>query len=151
MAVRHQLIKRHPDTVWAVLADGGRYQDWVVGPYRSQPCEGVWPELGSTISYSVHLGPWSLSGRTVVRRCEPPKELELEVDSGALGTARIAVEIRPWGEHALVIMDEHPLQGPGGLLHNTVLDALFQLRHRSMLKRLARVVESRPRQPGEAV
>ncbi|KOU04855.1 polyketide cyclase [Streptomyces sp. NRRL F-5755] len=150
MAVRHQLIKTRPDAVWAVLADGGRYQEWVVGPYRSRPCEGVWPELGSMISYSVHVGPWSLSGRTVVRRCEPPKELELEVDSGALGTARIAIEIRPWGDHALVIMDEHPLQGPGGLLHNTVLDALFQLRHRSMLRRLARLVESGSRQRREA-
>ncbi|MFH8346516.1 SRPBCC family protein [Streptomyces sp. NPDC018045] len=151
MAARHQLIKRHPDAVWAVLADGRRYQDWVVGPYRSQPCEGDWPELGAALSYSVRLGPWTLSGRTVVRRCEAPRELELEVDSGALGTARIAIEIRPWGDHSLVIVDEHPLQGPGGVLHNTVLDALFQIRHRSMLSRLAKVVESCPRQPSEAV
>ncbi|WP_030022950.1 SRPBCC family protein [Streptomyces monomycini] len=147
MAVRHQLIKSPPAAVWAVLADGARYQEWVVGPYRSEPAEGDWPELGSSIAYSVRVGPWSLSGRTIVRRVEPPRELELEIESGALGSARIAAEIRPWGEHSLIIMDEHPLRGPGGLLHNAVLDALLQIRHRSMLGRLAKVVEGgRPRQ-----
>ncbi|MFH8403951.1 SRPBCC family protein [Streptomyces sp. NPDC018019] len=151
MAVRHQLIKRHPDAVWAILADGSRYKDWVVGPYRTEPGEGDWPQVGSTITYSVRVGPWTLDGETVVRRCEPPRELELEADSGALGTARIAVEIRPWGEDSLVIMDEHPLRGPGGLLHNAALDALLQIRHRSMLGRLAKVVESSPRQAGETV
>lgn len=41
----------------------------------------------------------------------------------------------------LVIIDEYPLCGPGGMLHDTAVDAL-QLRHRSMLTRLARIVES---------
>jgi hypothetical protein len=96
MAVRHQLIKRAPEAVWAILADGSRYADWVVGTEDSWPDEGIWPEVGSTIGY-------------IVRRCAPRRELELEVDSGPLGTARIAIDIREWGEHSLVIVDEHPL------------------------------------------
>ncbi|MFD5897698.1 SRPBCC family protein [Streptomyces sp. NPDC060366] len=151
MAVRHRLIERPVADVWAVLADGSRYGDWVVGTSDSRPEEGAWPEVGSSITYTIRLGRWSASGSTVVRRCEEPGVLELEADSGRLGTARIAVEVRPWGENALVIIDEHPLRGPGGLLHNTAVDALIQLRHRSMLARLAEVVENAPSHTRAAV
>ncbi|WP_328535397.1 SRPBCC family protein [Streptomyces sp. NBC_00344] len=141
MAVRHQLVRRPPDAVWAVLADGSRYGDWVVGTSMSRPTTDRWPEVGSTIEYAVRLGPWTAVGHTIVRRAEPPRELELEVDSGPLGTARVALDVRPWGDDSLVIADEHPLRGLGGALHNAALDFLVQLRHRSMLNRLAQVVE----------
>ncbi|MFF3540285.1 SRPBCC family protein [Streptomyces platensis] len=144
MAVRHQLIRRSPEELWAVLADRSRYQDWVVGTARSRPADGNWPEAGATLEYTVRLGPWEATGHTVVRHSDPPRTLELEVDSGRLGTARIAVEVRPWGADSLVIVDEHPLAGPGGRLHNAALDVLLQLRHRSMLSRLADVAEEAP-------
>ncbi|MFF3263645.1 SRPBCC family protein [Streptomyces sp. NPDC002932] len=144
MAVRHRLIESPVDDVWAVLADGRRYADWVVGTSESCPEDGEWPQVGSSITYTVRVGPWSVAGSTVVRRREPPGVLELEVDSGWLGTARIALEVRPWGENALVTIDEHPLRGPAGKLHNTAVDALIQLRHRSMLARLADTVETAP-------
>ncbi|MEV8530468.1 SRPBCC family protein [Streptomyces sp. NPDC051211] len=141
MAVRHQLIHAAPRQVWAVLADGSRYSDWVVGTSDSRVARGLWPELGSALEYTVRIGPWTASGATVVRRVNAPDELELEVDGGPVGTARVAIEIRPWGEESLVIVDEHPLRGIGGALHNAALDALIQLRHRDMLRRLANVVE----------
>ncbi len=141
MAVRHRLIHAAPQHVWDVLADPSRYADWVVGTSESRPAHGQWPALGSALAYTVRLGPWTASGTTVVRRVEPPRELELEVDSGPVGTARVAVEVRPWGEESLVIVDEHPLRGLGGTLHNAVIEALIQLRHRDMLTRLAGVVE----------
>lgn len=142
VAVRHQLIRRDPDVLWAVLADGTRYADWVVGTARSTPGKGHWPDVGSTIDYVIRCGPWTLGSQTTVRRCEPPRILELEVDSGRLGTARVAIDVRPWGEDSLVIVDEHPLAGPCGTLHNVCVDALLQIRHRSMLARLAKVVET---------
>ncbi|MEU4731449.1 SRPBCC family protein [Streptomyces sp. NPDC023588] len=141
MAVRHHLIHAAPREVWAVLADGSRYDAWVVGTSDARVARGLWPELGSAIEYTVRIGPWTASGSTVVRRVNPPDELELEVDSGPVGTARVAIEIRPWGEESLVILDEHPLRGIVGALHNAALDALIQLRHRDMLGRLAKVVE----------
>ncbi|WP_367038621.1 SRPBCC family protein [Streptomyces sp. Je 1-332] len=150
MAVRHRLIKRSVADVWAVLADGSRYGDWVVGTSDSEPREGVWPEVGSSITYTVRVGWRTLSGRTTVRRCEEPGILELEADSGWLGAARIALDVRPWGEYALVIVDEHPLTGPGGMLHNAAVDALIQLRHRAMLARLADVVEKSPKRTYES-
>jgi uncharacterized protein YndB with AHSA1/START domain len=154
MAVWHQLIERSPGQVWAVLADPGQYSRWVVGVADSQPGRGAWPEMGAELGYRVVFGPWSGNGRTTVRRCEPPAILELEADSGRLGTARIAFDVRPWGEQdSLVIVDEHPLRGPAGALHNVALDLMIQLRHRSMLGRLAALVEAgtvRAPEPSEA-
>jgi hypothetical protein len=148
MAVRHRLVGGTPEEVWAVLADGSRYGEWVVGPSTSRHGDGDWPQVGSSIEYTVSVGPMNLTGETVVRICRPPRQLELEALSGWLGSARIAIELRPWGEDTLVIVDEHPLRGPGGSLHNAALDALLQLRHRSMLGRLARTVEQRERRRG---
>ncbi|MFF5494456.1 SRPBCC family protein [Streptomyces aquilus] len=141
MAVRHRLIRVSPSTVWAVLADGHRYAEWVVGTARSEPVRGQWPRTDAAIRFEVSLGPVRLVNETVVRRCEEGVALELEAHAGVLGTARIAIELRPWGEECLVIVDEHPLQGAGGRLHNAGFEALIQLRHRTMLARLARLCE----------
>jgi hypothetical protein len=145
VAVRHRLIKVSPQTVWGVLADGGRYAEWVVGTSASEPVRGQWPLVGSAIGYEVRLGPLRLTNETVVRQCEEGSKLGLEARAGALGTARIALELLPWGEHCLVIVDEHPLQGASGRLHNVGVEALIQLRHRAMLARLARVCEAQAR------
>ncbi|MFD3537473.1 SRPBCC family protein [Streptomyces sp. NPDC058664] len=141
MAVRHRLIHATPRQVWDVLADGSRYADWVVGTSDSHVTRGRWPELGSALEYTVRIGPWTASGTTVVRRINAPDELQLEVDSGPVGTARVSIEVLSWGQECLVIVDEHPLRGIGGALHNVAVDALIQLRHRDMLRRLANVVE----------
>lgn len=145
MAVRHQLIRCPPHAVWAVLADPTRYGEWVVGPSRSMPLDQTWPAVGSRLRYTVRLGPWSADGVTTVRHRESGRELELEASFKSLGTARIFLQLRPWGEEeTLVICDEHPLRGPGGALHNAASEAMLQLRHRGMLARLARLVEQDP-------
>ncbi|NUS17312.1 MAG: SRPBCC family protein [Streptomyces sp.] len=141
MAVRHQLVKRPREDVWAVLADRRAYGDWVAGTSASRGGGGDWPKEGASLEYDVRLGPWSLSGTTVVREEQRPSRLALEVDSGRLGTARVDIEIRPWGPDSLVILDEHPLTGPGGTVHNAALDVVLHWRHRRMLARLAEVVE----------
>jgi hypothetical protein len=127
--------------VWAVLADPDSYVKWVVGPSEVTPERGRWPEPGATIHYELSLGPVRLANQTVVRHVEEGSVLELEAKAGPLGTARIAIELRPWGEHCLVIVDEHPLRGPGGAVHNTGVELLIHLRHRAMLARLAKLCE----------
>ncbi|WP_299531592.1 SRPBCC family protein [uncultured Streptomyces sp.] len=142
MAVRHHLVARPPEAVWAFLSDPSRYGEWVVGTSDSQPDEGRWPEVGASLTYTVRIGPVELRGHTVVRRSEAPGILELEAYSGPLGSARIAFDIRPWGEGTLVVLDEHPLRGMGARVHNAVADALIQVRHRKMLSRLGEQVEA---------
>lgn len=141
MAVRQHLIDRPPTAVWTVLEDERLYGRWVVGASESRPDRGRWPELGSSLTYSLHLGPKEFDSHTVVRRIERPGVLELEADGGPLGSARIAFDIRPWGDKTLVIVDEHPLRGVGGAVHNAMLDWTLQIRHRAMLARFAKLVE----------
>ncbi|MFD6276984.1 SRPBCC family protein [Streptomyces sp. NPDC060209] len=142
MAIRHQLIHHPPSALWSVLEQPDQYGKWVVGTHDSRPLKGRWPEVGSSIEYTLRLGPKEFQGHTSVRRLERPQVLELEAYSGLLGTARIAFDIRPWGDETLVLLDEHPLQGLGGALHNVALDAVLQIRHRAMLGRLAGVVDA---------
>ncbi|MFE5938620.1 SRPBCC family protein [Streptomyces sp. NPDC056470] len=141
MAVRHHLVRRPPQAVWAVLADPSRYGEWVVGPSQSTPLDQFWPDVGSRLRYTVRLGPWSTEGTTTVRHVVSGRELELEAEFKAVGTARIFLQLRTWGEETLVVCDEHPLRGLGGALHNSVTETALQLRHRGMLARLAKVVE----------
>ncbi|MEU6387870.1 SRPBCC family protein [Streptomyces sp. NPDC046939] len=150
MARRHRMIKASPAAVWAVLADGSRYADWVVGTSSSEPVHGQWPEVGASLRYEVSLGPVHLTNETVVRYCEEGSLLELEAKAGPLGTARISLQLRPWGEHCLVTVDEHPLNGAAGALHNFGVEAVIQLRHRAMLARLERVCEDEQAHPKNA-
>ncbi|MFG2606435.1 SRPBCC family protein [Streptomyces sp. NPDC048514] len=150
MAVRHRLIKASPAAVWDVLADGSRYADWVVGTASSYPKRGRWPQEEAAIGYEIRLGPFRVGNETIVRRCREGSVLELEAQAGFLGTARIAIELREWGRYTLVIVDEHPLQGAGGTLHNAGFEVLIQLRHRAMLARLAAACEDAERGEGAA-
>ncbi|MFD7406495.1 SRPBCC family protein [Streptomyces sp. NPDC059866] len=148
MAIRHRLIHVSPSAVWAVLADGDQYAQWVVGTAKSHPVRGHWPQSHAALHYQIRFGPLRLSNETVVRHSQEDVSLELEAHAGVLGTARIAIELRPWGEHCLVILDEHPLRGAGGRLHNAGFEALIHLRHRAMLARLARLCESQAPRAG---
>ncbi|MEW2547238.1 SRPBCC family protein [Streptomyces sp. NPDC047002] len=144
MALRHHYIDRGRDAVWAVLSDPCRFGEWVVGTASSAPAGGDWPETGSSLHYTVRLGTKEFQGTTVVRRHEPPGILELEAHAGPLGTARIAFDIRDWGDGTLLILDEHPLRGIGGRAHNGLVDRFVQLRHRHMLNRLGCAAEAEP-------
>jgi hypothetical protein len=68
--------------------------------------------------------------------------LELEIHAGRIGTARLLFEIRSWGEYTVVVLDEHPLSGPGAHLHNMLVDVGLRIRNRRMLDRLAKLIET---------
>ena len=143
VAIVNVLVRRPPEQVWDVLADGFSYSRWVVGTQEIRAVDDGWPAVGTSIHYTVGLGPLHFQGRTTSRVVEEGRRLGLEADASSLGTARIMIELLPWGEDTVVVLDEHPLRGPGYRLHNTVSDALLLLRGRPMVKNLARLVESR--------
>src|SRR5690349_10657522 len=97
------------------------------------------------IHYSVGIRPITLDDKTTVRRVEPKRELELEAKAGWLGSARIAFELRPWGDNTLLIIDEHPLSGLGARWHNALVEVLLRARNRHMLRRLTDAVKQRSR------
>lgn len=143
MSVINVLIERPPAAVWAVLGDGHSYAEWVVGTKEIHEVDEHWPAIGSTIEFTAGIGPVRIKDRTVVRRVDPERELELEAQARWMGSARISFDLRPWGEHTLVIIDEHPLTGPGARWHNAAVDLLLHMRNRRMVRALAQAVEKR--------
>jgi hypothetical protein len=143
VAVLNALIERPPDAVWAVLEDGYSYADWVVGTQEIHQVDENWPAVGACIRYAVGVGPFTVGDVTTVRRVVPQRELEMEARAGWLGSARISFDVRPWGENTLVIIDEHPLSGPGARWHNTLVEVLLRFRNRRMLSMLSQAVEER--------
>ncbi len=150
MAVQNVLIDRDPPQVWAVLSDGRSYAEWVAGTQRIRDVDGRWPEPGARIHYSFGVGRWTLDDVTTVRLMEPCRRLELEAYAGRLGSARISIELLDWGDgRTVVIIDEHPLTGPGARWHSVPLDAALRWRNRTMMRSLAEVVV-RHHSPGRA-
>ncbi|HYZ55525.1 MAG TPA: SRPBCC family protein [Streptosporangiaceae bacterium] len=152
MAVLNVLVDRPPREVWDVLSDGRAYAEWVVGTRHIRDVDPAWPKLGSEIHYSLGIGPWTFDDVTKVRLVEAGQHLELEARAGRLGTARVSIVLLPWGENqTVVILDEHPLSGPGVRWHSIVVEGLLRLRNQRMLRSLARIVHERhPRRPPAA-
>ncbi|MFJ7280830.1 SRPBCC family protein [Kitasatospora sp. NPDC098663] len=138
MAQRQQLIETSPDHVWAVLADGRRYAEWVVGTKEILHADSHWPAVGARLRFRVGFGPATLEDTCVVRISEHMRRLELEAKADPFGTARIAFTLIPWAAHTLVILDEHPLRGPGARLQGPASELMLHLRNRRMLANLAR-------------
>jgi uncharacterized protein YndB with AHSA1/START domain len=144
MAVLNMLIDHNPEQVWQVLSDGWAYAEWVTGTRNIRDVDDRWPEPGARIHYTAGAGPWTFDDVTTVRLAEPCRRLELEAHAGRLGSARVSIELLYWGEgRTVVILDEHPLTGPGARWHSVPLDAALRLRNRRMMRSLARVVHER--------
>ncbi|MEU6620000.1 SRPBCC family protein [Streptomyces litmocidini] len=147
MAQWNRVLEATPEEVWEVLSDGERYARWVVGAHDSWERDDHWPAVDAELGYTLKLGAWTYHGRTISRRCEPIRRLELEAVTH-LGSARISFLVEPWGSHTLVLVDEHPLRGPAARWHNSGADLVLRWRHRHLLARLEEATASargRPR------
>lgn len=141
MAVLNVLIDRSRGQVWEVLSDGRSYAEWVAGTQRVRDVDASWPEPGASIHFSFGVGRLTIDDVTTVRLMEPGRLLELEAHGGRLGSARISIRLLPWGDdRTVVIIDEHPLTGPGARWHSVPLDAALRVRNRRMMRSLAEVV-----------
>ena len=144
MAVRQVLVNCGTKEVWSVLSDGRSYGQWVVGTTDIRAVDEHWPEVGSSLYYTVGRGRLRLEDSTTVRVLEPDRRIEFEAHAWPYGTARVAIQTIPWTEKTtVVILDEHPLRGPGARLHSNVVEFLLHLRSRRMLTNLAQVAEQR--------
>ncbi len=103
MAVLNVLVDRGPADVWDVLADGSAYGEWVRGAQQTCDVDPRWPEVGSALRYTAGFGPLRYQDVTTVRLVEPGRHLELEAHAGRLGTARISIELLPWGDDRPVV------------------------------------------------
>ncbi|MEU2082381.1 SRPBCC family protein [Streptomyces albus] len=139
MARNRRLILSSPSEVWNLLSDGHRYGEWVTGTQRILAADAHWPEVGARLEVRLGTGPLTIDDTCVVRICEPRRRLELEAKADPFGAARIAMNLIPWGENTLFVLDWHPLLGPGTRMHGFPVDYFVKLRNGMMLTKLARI------------
>jgi len=145
VAHTERTIAAPPEQVFAVLADGWTYADWVVGTTHIRDVDAGWPAPGSKIHHKV--GPWpvSLHDETVVLRAEPPNHLVLRPKVRPLGELTAVFTLTPQGLNATrVVIEEDVAKGPLYRLRNKLNDLLIHGRNKETLRRLADIAEHRP-------
>ncbi|MGI5347375.1 SRPBCC family protein [Streptomyces sp. CA-250714] len=139
MARNRRLILSSPSEVWSLLSDGYRYGEWVTGTRQVLAADPHWPAVGARLRVRVGMGAMTLDDTCVVRISEPQRRLELEAKAEPFGAARIAMNLIPWGDHTLFVLDWHPLRGPGTRMHGLPVNYLVAVRNGMMLTKLARI------------
>lgn len=101
-------IDAEPDAVFAVLAEGWFYSNWVVGTSHVKAVEDAWPAAGSKLHHAS--GAWPLVARdeTVVEEVQPGRVLGLLARGRPLGEARVRIELAPSGAGTTLTMYEAP-------------------------------------------
>ena len=129
--------------VWAVLADGWTYSQWVVGNSRMRAVDTDWPAAGSRILHSIGVWPAVIDDETVVLSCTPQEELVLLARLGPLGAARITLRLSDTADGCCVEMAEVAQEGPMRIVPNRVQLAGIWPRNRECTWRLANLAEQR--------
>ena len=130
--------------VWAVIADGWTYSQWVVGNSRMRAVDANWPEPGSTMHHSIGVWPAVISDSTVVESCIPERELVLVANARPFGKARITLRLHDLeGGGCRIEMAEVPVSPPLTRLPRRLALAAVFPRNRETTWRLAAMAERR--------
>jgi uncharacterized protein YndB with AHSA1/START domain len=138
VAIVERTVPAPPDRVFAVLADGWTYSDWVVGTVHIRDVDQSWPEPGSRLHHKAGPWPLSLHDSPQVVSMTPDKELTLKVGLWPLGQACVKITLEPVGTSGTrVTMEEDFEAGPLLFLRNKINDLLLHRRNIESLRRLA--------------
>lgn len=143
MATVTSTIAAPPGQVFAVLADGWTYSNWVTGTSHMRAVDALWPQPGSKLHHAAGIWPAVTRDETVVEQLTDGSRLELIARGRPLGEARVVIELVEEGSSTRVTMTETPISGPGKWLHNPVTDGLLGRRNTESLARLAAIAERR--------
>lgn len=137
MSTVRRRIPHPPNAVHALLADGWRYAEWVVGAKRVRAVDPTWPEPGSQFHHTLGVGPLTLNDSTEMLAYAPAGPVVLKARGWPTGSAKVTItaEALPEGGSE-VTMDEEPIEGPALRLRNPVLDGLIHLRNIESLRRM---------------
>jgi uncharacterized protein YndB with AHSA1/START domain len=144
MATVTRTVHAPADRVYAVLADGWTYSDWVVGTAHIRDVDATWPEPGARLHHKA--GPWPLSVRdtSTVTDAVPQRCLALRAGLWPLGEATVRLRLEPDGpDRTRVTLDEDFHAGPLRWFQNKINDLALHGRNVETLRRLADLAERR--------
>ncbi|MBJ7463365.1 MAG: SRPBCC family protein [Mycolicibacterium sp.] len=132
------------EQVWAVIADGWTYSQWVVGNSRMRAVDPRWPEVSSTIDHSIGVWPLLVDDQTVVEDCEPRRQIVLLAKGRPFGKARVTLRLSDTADGGCRIeMAEVPVGFPMGWIPERLALAAAVPRNRECTQRLAAIAERR--------
>lgn len=130
-----------PAEVFAQLANGWRYAEWVVGAKRIRAVDDDWPAVGSRFHHAVGFGPVTFRDVSKVLEVEPDRRLVMEVRVWPGGRGKVTLELEPIPTGTRIVMDEVPIDGPAKAIEGPILDALTCVRNTESLRRLRRALD----------
>jgi uncharacterized protein YndB with AHSA1/START domain len=142
-------VQAPADRVFAVLADGWWYSDWVVGTAHIRDVDPDWPSVGARLHHQA--GPWPISLRdtSTVVAVEQDRRLKLNAGLWPLGEAVVDIRLEPLDDgRTRVTMVEDFERGPLLGLRNKINDLVLHYRNREALRRLADIAERARTQHG---
>jgi uncharacterized protein YndB with AHSA1/START domain len=146
-AVVSRTVNAPPEAVWAVLADGWLYANWVVGASRIRDVEPDWPRAGSRIHHSVGAWPLLIDDHTEVLESVEDSEMLLLARGWPAGEAHVRVLlVAERANHTTISMIEDATAGPGKLIPRAARQLLIVPRNKESLQRLALLAEGRFRE-----
>ena len=151
MAKVEQLVNARPERVFAVLADGWTYSDWVVGTAHIRAVDASWPQVGARLFHKA--GPWPISIRdmTTVVECEPPRLLVTKLRLWPLGAGIARFELEQVAERTTrVTLHEEFTEGPLQAIQTKINDLALHLRNKETLRRLADLATRRTPRSADA-
>jgi uncharacterized protein YndB with AHSA1/START domain len=142
VAIVQRTVQASPDRVFAVLADGWTYSDWVVGTAHIRDVDPKWPAPGTQLHHKAGPWPLSLKDSSTVVACEPNRLLTMKVGLWPLGEGTVKIELEPAGESGTrVTMHEDFHAGPLQWWRNKINDMVLHRRNIESLRRLADIAE----------
>jgi hypothetical protein len=138
MAQTSAVMNASVEQIYAVVADGWNYADWVVGAVHIRDVDPDWPQPGSKVHHRIGAWPFTIADSTEVLASDPNRGLKLRARFWPLGEAQVELNWYPEpGGRTRVTMSEHFSQGPAVSLRNKLNDAVLHQRNNESLRRLA--------------
>jgi uncharacterized protein YndB with AHSA1/START domain len=149
VAIVQRTVQAPPDRVFAVLADGWSYSDWVVGTVHIRDVDDNWPQPGSQLHHKAGPWPFSLHDSSTVVSMTPNRELTLKAGLWPLGQAQVRIRLEPSGTAATKVTIEEDFEaGPLLFLRNKLNDLVLHRRNIESLRRLSDIAtREQTRQP----
>jgi uncharacterized protein YndB with AHSA1/START domain len=144
MAIVEKVVEAPVGAVFAVLADGWTYSDWVVGTAHIRDVDDHWPAKGSKIYFKAGVWPVFVRDSTVVLSSDPPHELVMQARVRPVGEVTIAIRLTALSPtRTKVTFAEDFAAGPLRWVRTKLNDLVLHHRNKESLARLSDLAVNR--------